>query len=48
MVHISDVSTGGHGTMPQKFGLAPGCPPLFTHSAYNVPYTTGVDAPQVV
>jgi len=38
---------GGRGAgriFPQNLGLPPGCP----HFSYNVPYTTGVVAPQVV
>jgi len=39
---------GVWGTKTPEFGLAPRLPRLFEHSAYNVPYTTGVVAPQIV
>ena len=31
-----------------EFGLAPNLPLTFVHSAYNVPYTTGVVSTKVV
>jgi len=38
----------GHGDHGPKTFALPRLPPLFIHSAYNVSYTTGVVAPQVV
>jgi len=43
---VAFLISGAMGAMATpEFGL---CPPVFIHSIYNVPYTTGLVAPQVV
>jgi len=45
---VSTAGMKGHAPPPENLGLLPGSPRFYIHKSYNVPYITGVVAPQAV